>query len=465
MVDQRYNWIQNTISTTDIKEEPFDSNYSLLSPPVTPSLSSSSASTLGCRSSTSSSAGTTRLQPYNSLNCGTSRVEESGIMSTNSGYGAWSSTRGNVRSHPPAERRTSDGNGHGAYAGHDYANASFITSISSSDMRPTSSGSSSLTGAMGDSSISRHSRPSPLVNSMYTGHPEQNMTWNTPQSLNIAMQNSAYPGVAGSNMPYQGLTAPDMGLYPTTSRNHSPESLSPSTPPYPVGMYDDSCLRGQMIMPQRANSSLGYPMASPGPFISHDLSPSPSETSDNEVRRLRRRIEELELECSRTRAALDAMRSSGLSSAGLPTPPVSASFQTSWKARTEVRKRMFCSLNRAGNALCAWHDSRRERRAHPPRLAPDGYLNCGCTVEAALFEESLSRHGVGSYHPGESVRMDPALRNPLLKLLEQRYGYKDGDFERDPSTGDWVQGESPLDWDRRAQSGSNSRRRPDNDRH
>lgn len=63
-------------------------------------------------------------------------------------------------------------------------------------------------------------------------------------------------------------------------------------------------------------------------------------------------------------------------------------------------------------------------------MAPAGVLNCGCSYEQALFEESLTRQGVGAYQPGESVRMDPALRNPLLSLLQKRYGYKDGDFER-----------------------------------
>jgi hypothetical protein len=66
---------------------------------------------------------------------------------------------------------------------------------------------------------------------------------------------------------------------------------------------------------------------------------------------------------------------------------------------------------------------------------------------SALFEESLARHGVGSYHPGEMVRMDPALRNPLLKLLETRFGYVDGDFERDPNTGLWVEGEGADLWE------------------
>jgi hypothetical protein len=56
-------------------------------------------------------------------------------------------------------------------------------------------------------------------------------------------------------------------------------------------------------------------------------------------------------------------------------------FAATWRARTDARIKRFCALNRAGNALCAWHDSRRERRAYPPRQAPPGYLNCGCTNE------------------------------------------------------------------------------------
>lgn len=86
-------------------------------------------------------------------------------------------------------------------------------------------------------------------------------------------------------------------------------------------------------------------------------------------------------------------------------------------------------------------------------MAPPGHLNCGCSHEEALFEESLARHGVGSYHPGENVRMDPALRNPLLKLLQQRYNYRDGDFERNSLTGDWLEGEGPMRWESKAASG------------
>ncbi|KZT36730.1 hypothetical protein SISSUDRAFT_962094, partial [Sistotremastrum suecicum HHB10207 ss-3] len=108
----------------------------------------------------------------------------------------------------------------------------------------------------------------------------------------------------------------------------------------------------------------------------------------------------------------------------------SSSFEASWARRTQARITRLCALNRAGNALCAWHDSRRERRLYPPRNAPPDTLNCGCSHAEALFEESLARHGVGAYLPGESVRMDPALRNPLLKLLEEVWGYKDGDFDK-----------------------------------
>lgn len=172
---------------------------------------------------------------------------------------------------------------------------------------------------------------------------------------------------------------------------------------------------------------------------------------------LQLRVEHLESELTATRMA----QANGLASPAesvhgnfsLHTAPNMMHGQTpaqvdgSWRRRTEARIRKFCSPNRAGNALCAWHDTRRERRAYPPRMAPPNTLNCGCTVAEALFEESLARHGVGSYLPGDSVRMDPALRNPLLRLLEKRYGYRDGDFEREPMTGTWLDGEGPERWE------------------
>lgn len=131
----------------------------------------------------------------------------------------------------------------------------------------------------------------------------------------------------------------------------------------------------------------------------------------------------------------------------LRTVPLSSDMEASLEKRTQVRIRKICAPNRAGNSLCAWHDVRRERRAFPPRMAPSGILNCGCTVEEAMFEESLARHGVGSFHPGDSVRLDPVLRNALLKLMESRYGYRDGDFEIDPRNGRWIEGEGHEKWE------------------
>ncbi|KAM6492510.1 hypothetical protein JOM56_012234, partial [Amanita muscaria] len=166
----------------------------------------------------------------------------------------------------------------------------------------------------------------------------------------------------------------------------------------------------------------------------------------------RERVRQLEQEYRRAKVVIEKLR-------GYTRPPHSSTFQAGWDARTEARRMLFCSLNRAGNALCAWHDSRRERRIFAPRNAPQGFLNCGCNYEEALFEESLSRHGVGSYHPGEAVRMDPALRNPLLTLLKRRYNYKDGDFDLDPISETWAEGQTPEDWQRKGREGKTTKSR------
>lgn len=212
-------------------------------------------------------------------------------------------------------------------------------------------------------------------------------------------------------------------------------------------------------------------LPSTGPHSAPVRGSSRKGTVEEELKLLRSRVRELEIEKEMANRRIRELQvampvgypQTGIQPSGLPVPnpPAVDAFQESWNARTNARTRSFCSLNRAGNALCAWHDSRRERRAYPPRMAPPGHLNCGCTFEEALFEESLARHGIGSYHPGENVRMDPALRNPLLKLLEQRYGYKDGDFERDPVTGTWVEGEGPALWETRAMSGGSKKRSDD----
>ncbi|KAF7326346.1 hypothetical protein MVEN_02620900 [Mycena venus] len=216
-----------------------------------------------------------------------------------------------------------------------------------------------------------------------------------------------------------------------------PESLSPPSP-FTTPTFND---------PFRPNPAANYASTQQTPAYA-PVNP------EVEIRRLRKKLRETEQLPAPHRA-----HSAGSLPSPLSTPPSTSAFQASWKARTDARIRQFCALNRAGNALCAWHDSRRERRVHPPRMAPSGYLNCGCTYEEALFEESLARHHVGSYLPGETVRMDPALRNPLLKLLQQRYGYKDGDFERDPRTGDWIPGEGHAYWEQQIQAGVPNPRR------
>ncbi|KAG5640648.1 hypothetical protein DXG03_007662 [Asterophora parasitica] len=336
------------------------------------------------------------------------------------------------------------------------------------DMRPGSSNSSltsSLSGAIGESMAphSRHSHSPPIrSDSLYASE------WAAapqPAQISLGIQHQPpYPGVAGmGNIPYATHDLPG-GMSYTTNRNPSPDSNSsgstfcnPTNAMFGANQY--SLHRNHASLSSRRDGT-SFPL---GPPQLHPSSSSNEERLKNEIVQLRRRVQDLEA-TERARintdpGASDTIATSGLG--GLPTPPPSASFVASWKVRTETRRRMFCSLNRAGNALCAWHDSRRERREFPPRNAPPGYLNCGCTHEEALFEESLARHNVGSYYPGENVRMDPALRNPLLKLLQLRYGYQDGDFERNSITGDWVEGEGAAYWEQQAHSGSSSRRRLD----
>ncbi|PAV19065.1 hypothetical protein PNOK_0590900 [Pyrrhoderma noxium] len=278
-------------------------------------------------------------------------------------------------------------------------------------------------------------------------------------SLNIA---------SGIHSPY----LPPVHL-PDSSMSHSP--------------YAPHSVNGGRYYPQRSSSTTGiqsspnmvlsqsYPQSAPPNNVTGfsmglplQTTPSPptayaSPNDDPEklkmiIRELQTRIQELSSQAEHLHSQVNASRfAQSLNSSGpIPTSP---QMEASWNRRTEARVRKFCSPNRAGNALCAWHDTRRERRAYPPRMAPQGTLNCGCTVEEALFEESLARHSVGSYLPGDSVRMDPALRNPLLRLLQQRYGYRDGDFEREPLTGAWQENEGPERWEAELQRGNGTRHR------
>ncbi|KAJ7279694.1 hypothetical protein C8J57DRAFT_1125450, partial [Mycena rebaudengoi] len=288
-------------------------------------------------------------------------------------------------------------------------------------------------------------------------------------STNSPFGSSSSTRGGGSGNTYPSTMYP-ASPYSRSSGADTQMSNSAGDPMFNMGM--DPSLWNQMstgnagnmayIDPRTSGASYGgsnYGMAHAPGYSSSSTNPP-----EGEIQRLYKRILDLEKINERYRDQLKAM-GSGQARRGYSvgpatsTPQPTAAFMASWQARTHARIRKLCSINRAGNALCAWHDSRRERRAYPPHMAPDGYLNCGCSVDEALFEESLARHQIGSYLPGETARMDAALRNPLLKLLQARYGYRDGDFERDPRTGDWLPGQGPESWEQQLQSLSSSSRR------
>ncbi|KAJ7218279.1 hypothetical protein C8J57DRAFT_274848 [Mycena rebaudengoi] len=450
----QFRWYTSHVQP-DIKVESLPESFSLLSPPSSPSLPPT-VSNPRRRSVSGSSTSPKRVRPYPLPRENRPRIDSE--MATTPAY--WSSTSntrgGSSRPTNNNDRRPLEGTQQPMYSS-PYASMPMYSgrpSDSSDEHRSSSSSSntsSSLTGAMGDTHVphSRHSGsgspPSPVRGGpgepMFSMNIDQAALWGQPP-----MQPS-FPGLAG-NLPYMDPHSSGSGSY-SAYRNPSPESLSPPSP-FHSTLYNDTA---------RANSS-NY-----GATNATGYSSPPATQQEAEIRHLRKRVRDLEDVNERAREQLKALGHSrrSFSAGGLPSPtaspPTSASFQASWQARTSARVKQFCSLNRAGNALCAWHDSRRERRVYPPRMAPAGYLNCGCTIEEALFEESLSRHQVGSYLPGETVRMDPALRNPLLKLLQARYGYRDGDFERDPRTGDWVPGEGPAIWEQQIQAGAPNPRR------
>ncbi|KAJ7057764.1 hypothetical protein C8F01DRAFT_1151000 [Mycena amicta] len=389
-----HHWSQNSQAGPDIKVESLP-DFSLLSSPSCPSNPLTSSSSFSSTRRRSHPTSPQRARPYPR-----SRIEDS-EMATTPAY--WASPRGNAR-------RGSEGTQQQLVYNHSpYPMYPHTTDSSDEHHRLSpssgSSGTSSLTGAIGEASMSWSQGTMLPPHSQYSGVPGPSFT-----------------EASGSAAYYQ---------------RDSPESLSPPSP-FSVPEFNNP-------FPTNYAPTASYPPVPP---------------HDSEVRRLRKRLRDLEQTNHRAIEQIKVLESR-LANAQQASPPMSASppssaFLASWKARTDARIREFCSLNRAGNALCAWHDSRRERRVHPPRMAPAGYLNCGCTYEEALFEESLTRHHVGSYLPGETVRMDPALRNPLLRLLQQRYAYRDGDFERDPRSGDWLPGEGPAHWEQG--SAPNSRR-------
>lgn len=242
---------------------------------------------------------------------------------------------------------------------------------------------------------------------------------------------------------------------PHRSSRASLSSMPSSAPPsnsnaFTTGMHTAGSLMAKSSSPPNVLGQYPFNVSPP----MYTMSSEDSEDQGSlvaHVEDLKARNAELQDQVMRLQNQLQS-RPSGHVVPSLPTvptiPPLGSNMEASWEKRTQARVRKFCAPNRAGNSLCSWHDTRRERRAHPPRMAPDGFLNCGCTAEEALFEESLARNGVGSYHPGDTVRMDPLLRNALLRLLKSRYGYRDGDFEIDPRTGRWMEGEGHEKWER-----------------
>lgn len=115
--------------------------------------------------------------------------------------------------------------------------------------------------------------------------------------------------------------------------------------------------------------------------------------------------------------------------------------------RTEARVALlFPPSPMTGLTSCIWHSRHPELFTYrAPGTAPADSLNCGCSIEGALFEESLLRNGVIEMVAGQTS-LDVALRGQLLELLKHRYNYRDGDFEIDPQTGDWVEGDGVQVW-------------------
>ncbi|KAK0211494.1 hypothetical protein IW262DRAFT_369047 [Armillaria fumosa] len=398
-----------TDSSLDIKVEP-RTETPLISPPSSPSLTNTTLSNTLCRRRSGSPK---RQRPYPPLITRfDNRVRPSVDPKMSSSYnGQWSARGGSVGSGRSSNERSSDDEQQMAYSTTNYSASSAID-------RPTSS-SSSLSGAIGDPRIL------PRYQGLSPGGMNEALAWPAghTQPPVLPPQPSVYP-------PFYDSTEADVNamVYHDYRNDSSPPSSFTSPP------FADPYRQYETFPAHPPSSSSGSPYLTP-----------PQE----EIRNLRRRVKELERasEQDNQRIRMLQMELNSNSSPRLSTSP---SFQESWRLRTEARQRQFCSLNRAGNALCAWHDSRRERRVHPPRMAPPGFLNCGCSFEEALFEESLSRHGVGSYLPGEN----------------ERYGYRDGDFERDPRTGDWVAGDGPAKWEQQLHVGVTNPRRPraDHDR-
>ena len=227
---------------------------------------------------------------------------------------------------------------------------------------------------------------------------------------------SLHPWQSQSGHVYSGSTI-GSEIGPCNTVPHMPPNMTMSDTAYPDTAYPNVAGKGGFGMTVAGSSNaeifLGdYGQSTPAigfgaEHVTYSAWPSSSSDASDEVRRLRQRIHELEREINRSKSTIEILRNM-MASSDLPIASSSqtASFQSpSWHARAEARKQIGCSLNRAGNALCAWHDPHRKCRAHSLRNAPPGHLNCSCTYEEALFEESPAHHGVASYLPGNMVHM------------------------------------------------------------
>ncbi|KAL5514234.1 hypothetical protein ACEPAG_2322 [Sanghuangporus baumii] len=354
--------------------------------------------------------------------------------------------------------------------------------------RPSPDHSSSSSPSSDGSNQSHHQRKLPLqwdmglsgvgVSNLHSTHAQDLLSpGNTQAALlleGLDVNRSPYtPSSTLSDLPegaasvfamsHGAYTASPVSRFYSTQRSSSMNGMGQSSPTMAFAPYPQSAPADHMVFGNPGMTLHGTP-SPPNTFAAPSSSSSTSEVErlkqyirelQNQNQELSSRVEQLQSEVNVARIEqASRLMSPGEALASSSYNLSSRHMDESWRRRTDARVRKFCSPNRAGNALCAWHDTRRERRAYPPRMAPAGTLNCGCTVEEALFEESLARHGVGSYLPGDSVRMDPALRNPLLHLLETRYGYRDGDFERDPLSGQWLENEGPERWEAELQRGA-----------
>lgn len=211
--------------------------------------------------------------------------------------------------------------------------------------------------------------------------------------------------------------------------------------------YDTASGSAEQMSPATAMAALTL-----DPFAVIPPNPAPAFSPDATIDMLTRRIAQLEQQ-------LQAVQQQQRTPAGTVNPahlfivnsgvPAAASATLirpdDHQMRTERRETLRKVLNRNGNRCCAWCEPRREPRKYGPRQVPEDKMTCGCTVEDALFEETLARNGVGSMETGRQ-RLDPELRHALLVLLQKRYRYQDGDFDFDHDTLIWESGGDAASW-------------------